>query len=371
MQGRVVKVIHVFWTARTGGIQKLVISLAAEQNRREDLEAGICILKNEGELFGEIEAAGIPCHVIGLRSGYSVSRSRFRTLLKILKQYDLIHLHDYNPLTALMAIRSGRKIVYSEHGNFSIFREKKVTDPLLNFMEGIFLRKYPVFITYDSDFARRTANRLFKTGNKNQRVIYNGIPETGHSGNTGSMDPGIPVERDLFRIGTLSRLAKVKRVERLIGSFSKYRYRDRSMLIIAGDGPLKEKLNQQAAALNLGDRILFTGMVKDPEAVYSLLDVFVLPSNNEAFGLTVVEALSHGKPVLLFGDAGGAVEIVDGIEPENIVGDEEGMARRLEYYFEHRDRIAEGARARKDRADLFRTGRMEREYYEAYREILK
>ena len=73
-------------------------------------------------------------------------------------------------------------------------------------------------------------------------------------------------------------------------------------LILGGDGPLRQQLEQTAASLALQERILFTGRIEDADlpAYFHACDVFCLPSveQSEAFGLVQLEAMSCGKPVI-------------------------------------------------------------------------
>ena len=75
-----------------------------------------------------------------------------------------------------------------------------------------------------------------------------------------------------------------------------------AFLILGGDGPLRAQLEQQAVAMGLGSRILFSGRIpeKDLGAYFQSCDVFCLPSvaPSEAFGLVQLEAMACGKPVV-------------------------------------------------------------------------
>ena len=75
-----------------------------------------------------------------------------------------------------------------------------------------------------------------------------------------------------------------------------------AQLLIAGDGPLRTKLQRLVKAANLSDKIQFLGYVSEDEkqALYQKADVFVLPSisANEAFGYVLLEAMSEGLPVI-------------------------------------------------------------------------
>ena len=75
-----------------------------------------------------------------------------------------------------------------------------------------------------------------------------------------------------------------------------------AFLILGGDGPLRAELEQQAVAMGVGDRVLFTGRIpeEDLAAYFHACDVFCLPGveHSEAFGLVQLEAMACGKPVV-------------------------------------------------------------------------
>jgi 1,2-diacylglycerol 3-alpha-glucosyltransferase len=104
----------------------------------------------------------------------------------------------------------------------------------------------------------------------------------------------------------LGRLGKEKNIEELIRYFSTLaRFRDDIRLMIVGGGPDAERLQEIADSYLLGDRVIFTGMV-DPNLVrqyYALGDIFVCASTSETQGLTYVEALSCGLPLVCRNDA--------------------------------------------------------------------
>lgn len=81
-------------------------------------------------------------------------------------------------------------------------------------------------------------------------------------------------------------------------------------LKIIGDGGLREKLESQIQTLGLRDRICLPGSTQNIAAEYQSADLFVIPSKYESFGLTVVEALSYGLPVVGFQSCQGVNQLV-------------------------------------------------------------
>ena len=90
---------------------------------------------------------------------------------------------------------------------------------------------------------------------------------------------------------------------------------DRVMLMVVGDGPELETLQKQVDRLGLGERVHFLGYINEPSAVFTAIDMLVVPSLwNEAFGRVVVEAMGCGTPVIATA-VGGMQEIFeDGVE---------------------------------------------------------
>ena len=95
----------------------------------------------------------------------------------------------------------------------------------------------------------------------------------------------------------LGRLAKEKNIAELIGALPQI---DHGVLLIVGDGPERPALEAQAQALGVAHRVRFAGMAAPAEVprYYALADVFVSASTSEAQGLTYIEALAAGLPLL-------------------------------------------------------------------------
>ena len=100
-------------------------------------------------------------------------------------------------------------------------------------------------------------------------------------------------------IGTLGRLHANKGIDIMLKAFA--RLRDKGVaarLSIAGDGPEMPALRRLAADLGLDDHVEFTGWVSPAAGYLTTLDLFVLPSRVEPFGLVVAESMAAGVPVV-------------------------------------------------------------------------
>jgi glycosyltransferase involved in cell wall biosynthesis len=101
----------------------------------------------------------------------------------------------------------------------------------------------------------------------------------------------------------LGRLHPKKGCDILLDAFARLSSRESISLILAGPDQIgwEANLRNQAAGLNLTDRVVFTGMLQGnmKQGAFASADAFVLPSHQENFGISVVEALAAGVPVLI------------------------------------------------------------------------
>jgi glycosyltransferase involved in cell wall biosynthesis len=142
-------------------------------------------------------------------------------------------------------------------------------------------------------------------------------------------------------------------------------------VVLAGDGPLrKEMLTEirQGASQN----VIFPGFISDRAAFFAVLDLFIMPSRSEAWGLAALEAMAHGVPVIA-SDAGGLPEIVETGNGGWLVpsGDATTLARAITAAAADPDRLrAQGEKARA-RARLFSVDRMLDQTEAFYRRFVK
>jgi 1,2-diacylglycerol 3-alpha-glucosyltransferase len=94
----------------------------------------------------------------------------------------------------------------------------------------------------------------------------------------------------------LGRVSFEKRLKQLVEAFKKIESND-TCLVIAGSGPHIEEIKKLCEKMRVKN-IRFTGFVKNPALAYSCADVFVSASDSETFGLTFVEAMYFGLPVI-------------------------------------------------------------------------
>ncbi len=112
-------------------------------------------------------------------------------------------------------------------------------------------------------------------------------------------------------------------------------YNPKTMFVIAGSGDMEGKIMQMAAELNLSKNILFVGFLRGEalSRVYHSADVFVMPSVSEPFGITPLESLLHGTPVIMSKQSGASEVILHAMKMD--FWDVDEMADKVLSVIEH------------------------------------
>jgi N-acetyl-alpha-D-glucosaminyl L-malate synthase BshA len=160
-------------------------------------------------------------------------------------------------------------------------------------------------------------------------------------------DQFLPEDRVLMHI---SNFRPVKRVRDVVRVFARVRQELPSVLVMVGDGPDRVHAEAEARELGVEDRVFFLGKIETVAPLLSAADLFLLPSQSESFGLSALEALASGVPVV-GSNTGGLPEVVRDGETGALcaVGDIEGMAAASIGILRDRDRyVAMSALAAQD-----------------------
>lgn len=105
-----------------------------------------------------------------------------------------------------------------------------------------------------------------------------------------------------------SNFRKVKRIEDVITIFQKINEEVPSKLLLAGDGPERSLAERMAREMEICEKIVFIGKIRDTSHVLEISDLFLLPSETESFGLAALEAMAVGVPVIS-SNTGGIPEV--------------------------------------------------------------
>ena len=182
-------------------------------------------------------------------------------------------------------------------------------------------------------------------------VIYNGIdpePFSGQAKDTGwpwqGQGEGAPI------IGFAGQLDERKGIQALLDAFAFVARHLNAHLVMAGEGPLRALIEDFARQRALGDRIHLLGFVEPISDFMKAIDVFVLPSLWEGFGIVLIEAMAAGKPCITTRVSSMPEIVLDGVTGRVVpVNDVDALAHAMRELAENRDlarRFGEAGRAR-------------------------
>ena len=168
-------------------------------------------------------------------------------------------------------------------------------------------------------YSFKNANKVISVSNSLREIISKYKSNIEVIPNMVDCDKVLPIknkknnlgEKGQFTFLSLCYLKKNKGIDVLLKAFSTYFIGKEVKLIIAGDGPERENLENLSEKLGISGQVEFKGALRRDE-VYKIMsncDIFVLPSRFETFGVVLIEALANGKPIISTRN-GGANDIV-------------------------------------------------------------
>lgn len=357
------KIIHCLNSPHIGGIERLVIDLAVEQ-KKKGLNVTIMLNSRKGQYYEYLEKYDIPIIDSNIESGFEFNPIKNKYLKQIFGRFDIIHLHSFSAIRNLAALNSGVNTVYTIHGlSKGIRNENIIKYYIRETLKKYFLNKVTILIA-NSNYTLKLAKKHYGLKKIITKVILNGVKIIKNKKNIAS--------KKELTIGLVSRFTTRKRIDRLINSFSLFKEMGGiGKLILVGNGSTFNIIKNKILNIKYSNDITLTGYKENVHEYYDKFNLVVHPSDNEGFGLVAVEAYMHGIPIIGFNDSGGLKEIIEPIEPENIVKDETHLAERMLYYLNNKNLISDNAEKRIAYAkNNFSIERMERDYFKVYNELL-
>ncbi len=220
------------------------------------------------------------------------------------EQFDIIHAHDW------MSFKAG------------VFAKKMSKKPLIVHIHatefdrtgGNSINQY----VYDIErWGMHEADKIIAVSQftKNKLIQHYAVPEhkihVVHNAITKENTNNYHEQNHFSKQGPLvlflGRLTLQKGPDYFITAAQKVlEFRPHVLFLIAGSGDMEHHLIEWVCAAKLQDKILFTGQLSrtDVQRAYKSADLFVMPSVSEPFGLTVLEAMQHGTPVIMSKQSG-------------------------------------------------------------------
>ena len=320
------KVLHVITTINRGGAENQLVVLVREQVK-SGLDVTVIYLKGEPELQQEFLAAGakILHNIVNMRPIFQLIK------LRGISKAEKFLLHAHLPRAELLTRFAAGKNEYvvSRHNAEPFF--PGAARLLSSYLSRLVIKKARHVIAISlavSEFL--IENQEIRSNEKLSVVHYGYQPRPGEDRQTAKVNLGDLSE---ICIGTISRLTRQKDLPTLFSSFAQFLINHpKSTLLLVGGGEEKDYLENLAQNLGIGENIEWVGRTSRIPEFLSRMDIFVLSSLYEGFGLVLLEAMDAGVPLIASNNS--AVPEVLGKDFPGLVrtGDVAGFVKKMNEY---------------------------------------
>ncbi len=219
------------------------------------------------------------------------------------EDHDIIHCHDWMTLSAGEEARniSGKPLISHIHSTEIDRSGGRGMNPMISEIERRGIAGADRVIAV-SRFTKSKIVNSYDIEKEKIDVVYNGIDKSEFEKNLEAANP-FGKKIVLF----LGRLTLHKGADYFLRSAKKVLEKDKDVIfIVSGGGDMERKIIEMACDLGIGDKVLFTGFLRDQQLrrIYKMANLYVMPSVSEPFGITPLEALASGTPVLISRQSG-------------------------------------------------------------------
>jgi glycosyltransferase involved in cell wall biosynthesis len=289
------------------------------------------------------------------------------------KRFQIVHAHG----TALGFIGSlvggllRKKVVIKIPGMAAVQYLQGNSLPR-RFRRCILMRQPDRFVAVSSEMV----HALQEIGIRPEKItlIPNGVPpmETSSNHDRGSFKRELLGSAEVQVVLYVGRLAEVKGVDRLLTVWASMPHGVGAILLIVGDGPLREDLEALVLRLGLQASVRFLGPQAEVSKFYGIADLFALPSRSEGMSNALLEAMATGIPSVA-SDVGGNREVITNDETGILVNweDTAACANLLQALLADQHRRQTMGEAAKKRVREFALPRVAERYRELYQAVLQ
>lgn len=356
------KILHVITSLRTGGAEQLMVHLLPQLKARR-FEVDLCLFDGTNTYFRQqIEAKGI--RIIDFGEGNSVyNPMNIIRLRKLIKNYDIIHTHNYSPQIygVLANIGLGVKMVTTEHNTSN--RRRNIAG--FKIIDRLMYKRYDAIICI-SNQAESNLKEYLKFDSPTITIILNGIDikeflKSAHSENNKRL-----LDHEKTNIIMVAAFRPQKDQDTLIKAMT-FLPKDFHLNLV-GHGPRLAECKELVASLGIADRVTFWGVRNDIPSLLSQSDFIVMSSHYEGLSLSSVEGMCVGKPFIA-SDVDGLKEVVNGAGILVPHQDAENLAKVILHLSESEDEYSKIATCCKKRALKYDISNMTNGYVGCYKSV--
>lgn len=252
------------------------------------------------------------------------------------EKFDVIHAHDWLSFLAGVEAKkiSGKPLILHMHATeFDRTGGQGVNQDVYNIERASM--NYADGIIAVSNFTKQKIVQHYGIPESKIEVVHNGIDECDYAN---IPDKLTELKKSGQKIVLFAgRITIQKGPEYFIRAAKRVLDVNPNVLfLVAGSGDMERQMMLEAAYLGISDRVLFVGFLRgnDLNAVYKIADLFVMPSVSEPFGITPLESIISGAPVLISKQSGVAEVLTHALKTD--FWDTEDMANKILGVVSHR-----------------------------------
>jgi glycosyltransferase involved in cell wall biosynthesis len=285
-----VKVLHVITTIEFGGAENQLKVLVREQVI-SGLEVHIVYLKGKPELEEHFKQSGAQTHDILIGKSFI---SQVYLLKRFTNSFDgIVHAHLPRAELLCALVLRNCKLIVSRHNSEKFFPGSP------NQLSKILSR----FVEKRSNSVICISNAVKDYMFENKELSKHDKVSVIHYGYDREFDENLSIRKNFdhnsITIGTVGRLVNQKDYPTLLQAFKQYsNFHTNSQLLIVGNGKLKEELEQLSIQLEISEKVFWYGKTSKVYEAMQRMDIFVLASKYEGFGLVLLEAIQAQLPVI-------------------------------------------------------------------------
>lgn len=343
------KILHVITSLEIGGAQRLLSDLLPLQAKTEEVTL-LVYERVDNDFERKVSAVGV--NIISMDEHNFHNPGVILKMRKIFKEYDVVHAHLFPTVWwASLAARGLKvKMVYTEHSTSNSRRGKWYLRPVEQFMYA----RYNKVISISQQTQDALCSWL-KANDERFVVICNGV-DTARFASV--KRPVIP--KSLIMV---SRFASSKDQETVIRAMQQIDLG--ATLRFVGDGENLEHCKQVAKECGVQDRVQFLGARSDVAELVAESYIGIQSSNWEGFGLTAVEIMSCGKPIIGT-NVDGLKQVIEGAGETFSVGNENELAVKVNRLLNNEIYYTEVSSKCKERASKYDISVMSKGYLGMY-----
>lgn len=366
------RILHYATGTIIGGIATLVYDLCKEQVKRYGGgKVDYFAACNDDALFeptGRFEKLGV--RVIRSRYNRRWSPGKVRELMKLFREYDLVHVHLFPNLYfaavawTLLPKNQRPVLVMTEHNTWNNRRNY----PIFRWIDRVFYAPYAALfcISHQTEMNLNSwlhSNKLAKK----MKTIVNGIDIEKFRNAKNRLAEVIPVDPEARYVVMVARMGSPKDPLTMIRAIA--RCRDNIHGVFIGSGDFIDDMISLSRELGIAHRIHCLGVRQDVPNLLKGCHIGVLSTRWDGFGLVAAEYMAAGMPVLA-SDVDGLRDVVGNSDYLFPVGDIEILAGKISLLTSDQEALEKACEYFGRRVPLFSAERMADEYCKEYDRLL-